>query len=58
MPNWGWVLSSGLLGIILSLILWAALPVKAVWFIGLLLGIELISVGAAIALLAWKVRHS
>jgi len=58
MRNWGWVLSSGLLGIILSLILWAALPVKAVWFIGLLLGIELISVGAAIALLAWKVRHS
>jgi uncharacterized membrane protein HdeD (DUF308 family) len=58
MRNWGWVLSSGLLGIILSLILWAALPVTAVWFIGLLLGIELISVGAAIALLAWKVRHS
>ncbi len=58
MPGWGWVLSSGLLGIILSLFLWVGLPVTAVWLIGLLLGIELISVGAAIALLAWKVRHS
>jgi len=58
MPNWGWVLSSGLLGIILSLFLWVSLPVTAVWLIGLLLGIELISQGAAIALLAWKVRHS
>src|SRR6266446_1911055 len=54
MPGWGWVLSSGLLGIILSLFLWVGLPVTAVWLIGLLLGIELISVGAAIALLAWK----
>jgi uncharacterized membrane protein HdeD (DUF308 family) len=58
MPSWGWVLSSGLLGIILSLFLWVGLPVAAVWLISLLLGIELISVGAAIALLAWKVRHS
>ena len=57
-PTWGWVLSSGLLGIILSLFLWVSLPVTAVWLIGLLLGIELISVGAAIALLAWNVRHN
>lgn len=57
-PNWGWVLASGLVGILLSLILWASLPVTAVWLIGLLLGIELISVGASIAYLAWQVRRS
>lgn len=57
-PNWGWVLASGLVGIALSLILWASLPVTATWLIGLLLGIELISVGAAIAYLAWQVRQS
>jgi uncharacterized membrane protein HdeD (DUF308 family) len=57
-PNWGWVLGSGLVGIALSLILWASLPVTATWLIGLLLGIELISVGAAIAYLAWQVRQS
>jgi len=57
-PNWGWVLASGLVGILLSLILWASLPVTAAWLIGLLLGINLISVGAAIAYLAWQVRNS
>lgn len=57
-PNWGWVLASGLVGIVLSLILWASLPVTAIWLIGLLLGIELISVGAAITYLAWQVRRS
>jgi uncharacterized membrane protein HdeD (DUF308 family) len=57
-PNWGWVLASGLVGILLALILWANLPVTAVWLIGLLLGINLISVGSAIAYLAWQVRQS
>ena len=57
-PNWGWILASGLVGILLSLILWANLPVTAVWLIGFLLGINLISVGAAIAFLAWQVRQS
>mgnify|MGYP001135586465 CR=1 FL=1 len=57
-PNWGWVLASGLVGIVLALILWASLPVTAVWLIGVLLGINLISIGAAIAYLAWHVRRS
>src|SRR3954465_8389789 len=57
-PNWGWVLGSGLVGIVLALILWANLPVTALWLVGVLLGINLISVGAAIAYLAWQVRQS
>jgi uncharacterized membrane protein HdeD (DUF308 family) len=57
-PNWGWVLASGLVGIALSLILWASLPVTAVWLVGLLLGLELISVGAALAWMAWQVRSA
>jgi uncharacterized membrane protein HdeD (DUF308 family) len=57
-PNWGWVLASGLVGILLALILLANLPVTAVWLIGFLLGINLICVGAAIAYLAWQVRKT
>jgi len=57
-PNWGGVLASGLVGILLSAVLWSSLPVTALWLIGLLIGIELISVGAAIAYLAWQVRRS
>jgi uncharacterized membrane protein HdeD (DUF308 family) len=56
-PNWAWVLASGSVGIVLSLILWASLPVTAIWLIGLLLGIELISSGASLAYLAWNVRQ-
>jgi uncharacterized membrane protein HdeD (DUF308 family) len=57
-PYWGWVLASGLIGVLLSLVLWASLPVTALWLVGLLLGIELISVGGALARLAWHVRRS
>jgi len=57
-PNWAWVLASGLVGILLSGMLWASLPDAALWLIGLLLGIELISVGAAIGYLAWQIRRS
>ena len=57
-PNWGWVLASGLVGILAALYLWASLPVTAVWLLGVLLGIQLICEGAALAYLAWKVHAS
>ena len=39
-------------------VIFANLPVTALWLVGFLLGINLISVGAAIAYLAWQVRQS
>ena len=57
-PNWGWVLGSGVVGILLSLYLWASIPVSAVWLLGVLLGIELICEGAALFHLAWQARKS
>jgi uncharacterized membrane protein HdeD (DUF308 family) len=57
-PNWGWVLASGVVGILLGLYLWASLPVTAIWLLGVLLGIQLISEGAALGYLAWQVRKS
>lgn len=55
-PNWGWVLGSGLVGILLSLILWANMPLTSEWVLGLMLGILLICEGAALTYLAWRVR--
>jgi uncharacterized membrane protein HdeD (DUF308 family) len=55
-PNWGWVLGSGIVGILLALYLWASLPLTAIWLLGVLLGIHLICEGAALGYLAWKVR--
>ena len=57
-PNWGWVLASGIIGILLALYLWASLPITAIWLLGVLLGIQLICEGAAIGYMAWKVRNS
>jgi uncharacterized membrane protein HdeD (DUF308 family) len=57
-PAWGWVLASGLVGIALALYLFANLPVTAEWVLGFLLGILLVSEGAALTYLAWKVRTS
>jgi uncharacterized membrane protein HdeD (DUF308 family) len=57
-PNWGWVLGSGLVGIVLAVYLWANMPIASELVLGILLGIMLISEGAALAYLAWKVRTS
>jgi uncharacterized membrane protein HdeD (DUF308 family) len=57
LANWGWVLASGVIGILLSLYLWASIPLTAIWLLGVLLGIELICEGAALGYLAWQVRQ-
>lgn len=56
--NWGWVFASGGIGVLLSIYLWSSLPVTAAWLLGLLVGIQLISEGAAQAYMAWQVRKS
>jgi len=55
-PNWGWILASGFVGIVLSLILWANMPLSSDWVLGLMLGILLVCEGAALTYLAWHVR--
>jgi uncharacterized membrane protein HdeD (DUF308 family) len=57
-PNWGWVLLSGIIGIALSVYLWSAMPITAVWLLGVLLGIQLVSEGAALGYLAWEAREA
>lgn len=57
LPNWGWVLGSGLLSVLLSVYLWTTMPLTAAWLLGLLLGFSLISQGAALAYMAWRLRQ-
>ncbi|MCP4380495.1 MAG: HdeD family acid-resistance protein [Hyphomicrobiales bacterium] len=57
-PNWGWVLGSGALGIVIAVFLWSNIANVAPWLLGLLLGIQLIAEGAALGYLAWQVRRS
>jgi len=57
-PNWGWVLASGVVTILVAFYLWASLPITAMWLPSVLLGIQLICEGAALGSLAWQVRTS
>jgi uncharacterized membrane protein HdeD (DUF308 family) len=45
-PNWGWVLASGVVTILVAFYLWASLPITAIWPLSVLLGIQLICEGA------------
>ena len=56
LPNWLWVFASGVLSVVLSLVLFAAMPVTALWLIGLMLGLDLIAIGAALGAMAWRLR--
>jgi uncharacterized membrane protein HdeD (DUF308 family) len=41
-PNWGWMLVSGIIGIICGIFIWSSFPFSAVWLIGTWVGINLL----------------
>lgn len=55
---WGWLLISGIIDIVLSLIIMLGLPGTAVWVIGLMVGINLVMMGISIVMVALAVRRS
>jgi uncharacterized membrane protein HdeD (DUF308 family) len=57
-PNWGWILASGTIGILLAFYLLVSFPVTAIWLLGVALGTQLISEGVALACLTWQVRQN
>jgi uncharacterized membrane protein HdeD (DUF308 family) len=54
-PNWGWVLASGILGILIAAWLLAN-PGMSLLLLGVLIGVQLIAEGIAIATMAWMAR--
>ena len=56
LSGWFWVLASGVLAVVLAVILWNSMPVTAGWLIGLLLGVNLITEGMALAGLVWTAK--
>jgi uncharacterized membrane protein HdeD (DUF308 family) len=57
-PNWGWVLAAGFVSILLAAYLFGNLTTVSEIALGVLLGIQLLIEGAAIAYLAWRVREA
>jgi uncharacterized membrane protein HdeD (DUF308 family) len=54
--QWGWMLVSGLVDLVLSVMLIAGLPSTAVWAIGLLVGINMVFGGVALTAMALHAR--
>jgi uncharacterized membrane protein HdeD (DUF308 family) len=54
--RWGWMLTSGIVDVILGILLLAGLPGTALWALGLLVGINLLFGGWALILMALHAR--
>lgn len=54
--GWGWLLASGILSMILSAVIWLSWPISALWFVGLVVGIDLIMAGFSLAAVAISVH--
>ena len=57
LPSWGWLLASGVVSVVIALWL-IANPAQSIVFLGLFIGIQLISEGVAIGWMAWHARNS
>lgn len=57
LPNWGWVLASGVVGVLLAGILWSNMPGAAAWLLGMVFGVNLIVQGAGLGAMAWAVNR-
>jgi uncharacterized membrane protein HdeD (DUF308 family) len=55
-PGWGWMLTNGVITLVLGLLIWAQWPVSGLWIIGLFIGIDLIFTGWAQIMLATAIR--
>jgi uncharacterized membrane protein HdeD (DUF308 family) len=55
--RWGWMLVSGLVDLVLSVMIFAGLPSSAAWAIGLLVGINMIFGGSALIAMALHARN-
>ncbi len=47
-PHWGWLLTNGILALILGGLIWSGLPGTAAWMLGLLVGINLLFRGVSL----------
>lgn len=56
--NWGWLLLSGVLALVLAGIIWSGWPGSALWVLGLLVGINMIFFGASLLSLAFSARKA
>lgn len=56
--RWGWILFSGVLGVVVGALIWMQWPGSAAWVLGILVGVELIVTGWWMVLVALAARRA
>jgi uncharacterized membrane protein HdeD (DUF308 family) len=56
-PSWGWLVTSGLVTLLLGILIWAQWPVSGLWVIGLFVGLDMIFSGMWLTMLALAARR-
>lgn len=55
--QWGWVMFGGIVSLILGFIVLSGWPVSSVWFVGLIIGIEILIQGIVMVTLPFAIRR-
>lgn len=55
--NWGWVVLSGIITLLLGILIWSQWPVSGLWVIGLFIGIDLLFYGWTWVVLSLAARN-
>jgi len=50
--GWGWLVSSGVLSLILGWLIWSQWPLSGLWAVGVLVGVNLLGTGASLVTLS------
>ncbi len=56
--RWAWLVASGVVSLVLAGLIWAGLPSSAVWAVGLLFGVSLLTTGISMAMVAMGGRDA
>lgn len=54
LPNWGLVMLSGALAVVLAAILWSNIPLGTAWLLSVILGVTLLAEGVALGAMAFS----
>ena len=57
LPGWGWILTDGIITLLLAIMIWTACPLGSPWVIGTLVGISMIFSGVARLMISLAARN-
>jgi uncharacterized membrane protein HdeD (DUF308 family) len=57
LPSWGWSEASGIVSIVLGIMLLAQIPSSSMWFIGFVIGVDMVMEGVSLIGFATAIHH-